>query len=135
MCCLQGIHLPDRHTERDREQKTEGKQQRKAVNFLLSSSTLLTTAFFSFLIWFLSEELLTRECIRFCNSHRKISRSGWRSLLLANNSTSCSQAVSLYEKIWENDAVRVYCDLVWTRNPIKMMKKPHLCTSLGWAGW
>lgn len=48
VCCLQGIHLPDRHAERDREQKTEGKQQRKAVNFLLSSSTLLTTAFFSF---------------------------------------------------------------------------------------
>lgn len=56
------------------------------------------------------------------------------SLLLANNSSSCSQAVSLYEKIWENDAVCVYHDLVWRRNPIKMMKKPHLRTSQG-LGW
>lgn len=57
----------------------------------------------------------------------------WRSLLSASNPSSCMQAVSLYEKILENDAVRVYHDLVWRRNPIKMMKKPHLRTSQGWA--
>lgn len=68
-------------------------------------------------------------------THSCISKNGGRSLLLANNSSSCSQAVSLYEKIWENDAVCVYCDLVWRRNPIKMMKKPHRRTSQGWAGW
>lgn len=46
--------------------------------------------------------------------------------------SSCTQAVAPYEKILENDAVRVYHDLVWRRrNPIKMMKKPHLGTSQG----
>lgn len=45
---------------------------------------------------------------------------------------SCTQAVAPYEEILENDAVRVYHDLVWRRrNPIKMMKKPHLGTSQG----
>ena len=71
----------------------------------------------------------------FSNSLRNISKNGRRSLLLANNSSSCSQAVSLYEKIWQNDAVCVYHDSVWRWNPIKMMKKPHLRTSQGWAGW
>ena len=70
----------------------------------------------------------------FSNSLRNVSENGRGSLLLANNSSSCSQAVSLYEKIWENDAVCVYHDLVWRRNPIKMMKKPHLRTSQG-LGW
>lgn len=75
------------------------------------------------------------ECSGFSNSLRNVSKKGRRSLLLANNSSSCSQAVSLYEKIWGNDAVRVYHDLVWRRNPIKMMKKPHLRTSRCWARW
>lgn len=74
------------------------------------------------------------ECSNFSNSLRYDSWNGWRSLLLANNSSSCSQAVSLYEKIWENDAVCVYRDSVWRKNPIKMMKKPHLPTSHRWAG-
>lgn len=76
-----------------------------------------------------------RSATGFSNSLRNISENGRGSLLLANNSSSCSQAVSLYEKIWENDAVCVYHDLVWRRNPIKMMKKPHLRTlqGLGWV--
>lgn len=73
------------------------------------------------------------EFSRFSNSLRSISSYGRGSLLLANNSSSCNEAVSLYEKIWENDAVCVYHDLVCRMNPIKMMKKPRLCTSWGWA--
>lgn len=42
-------------------------------------------------------------------------------------------AFSRYEKILENDAVCVYRDWVWSRNPIKMMKKPHLRTLQGRA--
>lgn len=59
----------------------------------------------------------------------------WRSLLPGSQSVTAAaarKAVAPYEKILENDAVRVYHDLVWRRrNPIKMMKKPHLGTSQG----
>lgn len=73
------------------------------------------------------------EFSRFRNSLRSVPPYGRGSLLLANNSSSCSEAVGPYEKIWENDAVCVYRDLVCRMNPIKMMKKPRLCTSWGWA--
>lgn len=118
MSFLQGIHLPHRH----RWEKKEAKEREKTYKFLHNS-----------LDGFCSFRWRQVEFSRFCNSLRNVSSNGRGSLLLANNSSSCSKAVSLYEKIWENDAVCVYHDSVCRTNPIKMMKKPRLRTSWGWA--
>lgn len=123
MYWLQGIHLPDCHKKGEKLRRRKESKCKLAVEHPPWKSLEV-------LIW---KQVL--EFSRFCNSLRNISENGRRSLLLTNNSSSCNEAVSLYEKIWENDAVCVYHDLVCRRNPIKMMKKPHLCTSEGWAGW
>lgn len=111
-CCLQGIHLPHWHG--------------KETHYKAPPHWLWHFFFF------LMQLKVTHQ--RGSNSLRNILKNGWRSLLLANNPGSCIRRGSLYEKILESDAVCVYHDLVWRRNPIKMMKKPHLCTSQGRAG-
>lgn len=113
--------------------KGRGETEKQLVTVLLDINHYIF--FFFFFLGLSSESKYWSAAGSVTHSGTLLGTDGWRSLLLANNSSSCSQAVSLYEKIWENDAVCVYHDLVWRRNPIKMMKKPHLRTSRGWAGW